>query len=408
MQDFNDGSPIDRAILLLLILAALGILTRRSFQWTQWLSANRMFCAFILFGCLSVLWSDYPLVALKRWLRDAGGYAMICVVLSDPRPYEALQVVFRRVSYIFVSLSIVLIKYFPNIGIQYDEWNGARMACGVTTGKNNLGAIALLAGLLFFWDILTRWPQRKQPKTKRIIMLSVTFLLLSLWLLRAAHSTTCIICFVLGSAVIALARLSLVRRNRIVLKALIPAVFCLYLLLSFGLGLSASMAKAVGKDPTLTDRTEIWGFVIDMHTNPLVGVGYESFWMGSHLARFWEESGQGRITEAHNGYLQVYLEMGLIGDALVTGLLVSSYRSIWAKWTDSDHTVTFGLAIWIAFVFFNMTEAAFEGTFMFTMFLMATMRAPIRASRQKRNVGTSKFADRTLLPIAAELQKSSQ
>ena len=45
------------------------------------------------------------------------------------------------------------------------------------------------------------------------------------------------------------------------------------------------MVSALGKDPTLTGRTEIWGFVLGLHTNPLVGTGFESFWLGPRLTK---------------------------------------------------------------------------------------------------------------------------
>ena len=85
--------------------------------------------------------------------------------------------------------------------------------------------------------------------------------------------------------------------------------------------MNGSMAEAVGKDPTLTDRTKIWAFVLGMHTNPLVGTGYQSFWLGPRLEYFWQNSGLGHLNEAHNGYLEVYLELGLIGVSLLIGFL---------------------------------------------------------------------------------------
>ena len=64
-----------------------------------------------------------------------------------------------------------------------------------------------------------------------------------------------------------------------------------------------------------------------MHTNPLVGTGYESFWLGPRLKDVWAQTGAG-INEAHNGYLEVYLNQGLIGLVLLGGFLIASYRTI--------------------------------------------------------------------------------
>lgn len=398
MEAFNEGSSLDRGMLFLLILVALGILAQRSFNLAQWLSANPMLCAFILFAGISVLWSDYPVTALKRWIRDFGSYLMICIVLSDRRPVEAMRTVLRRLGYLFASLSLVLIKYFPSFGVQYNEWTGSRMITGVTTSKNNLGAVCLISGLFFLWDTCTRWPDRKQSRAKQIIGINLAFLSLSVWLLYSSHSTTSTICFLLGSAVVISTQMKIFRRHPGFLKVSIPAVFFLYLILSVGLGLAGSMAQAVGKDPTLTDRTQIWAVLLNMHTNPIIGTGYESFWLGSRLEWFWHFSGQGQLNEAHNGYLQTYLDLGLIGDALICSLLISSYRRIYMRLRNGETIAVFGLAMWIVLVFFNMTEAGFEGTLMFMVFLLGAVSVPVRANRQSHSVGARR----------AELAKPTQ
>ena len=67
--------------------------------------------------------------------------------------------------------------------------------------------------------------------------------------------------------------------------------------------MNGAFAASVGRDPTLTDRTKIWSLVLSMHTNPLIGTGYESFWLGPRLLKVWQ-GGLGGINEAHNGYLE--------------------------------------------------------------------------------------------------------
>lgn len=406
MQAFNQGNSLDRAVLSLFIAAAVGILVWRSFKWTSWLVANPLLSIFLLFACVSVLWSDEPMEALKRWFRDFGSYLIICLVLTDPRPVEALKVVFRRLGYLFTTLSIVLIKYFPALGDQYNGWTGGQMVTGVTTSKNNLGAVCLISGIFFLWDTLDIWADRKQRKTKQTLVLNLAFLSLACWLLYRSQSTTSTICFLLGSAVVIATRLKIFRRHPGFLKASIPAVFFLYLILSLGFGMAGSMAQAVGKDPTLTDRTEIWGILLSMHTNPIIGTGYESFWLGKRLEWFWQFARQGQLNEAHNGYLEVYLEMGLIGDALICGLIASSYGRICKMLSKGDDMAAFALAMWMVLVFYNMTEAAFEGTFVFVVFLIGAMAVPARASKQRQTIGDPKSPSNGL-PFAAAWQQDS-
>jgi exopolysaccharide production protein ExoQ len=392
-EAFEEGNPLDRIISLALILLAIGILMSRSFQWRGLFAHNLSLVVLLSFALLSACWSDFPFVALKRWFRDLGNYFVILVVLSDPRPLEAVRTVLRRLSYLLVPLSILLNKYYPLIGRQFDYWTGTGMWVGATTSKNMLGVACLISGLFFFWDTMTRWRDRKRQRTRRIILLNAVFIMMTLWLLNAAHSTTSSVCLALGCLVIAAAHTKLFRRNPAILKVLVPAFFCLYLIFNFGLDMNGSMAEAVGKDPTLTDRTKIWSFVLSMHTNPLVGTGYQTFWIGPRLEWFWLYSGLGHINEAHNGYLEVYLELGLIGVALLVGFLVASYQSICRRLATQSSLAILGLAAWLTLVFYNMSEAGFQGGLLWTVLLMAAITLPERAKNRVRSVGGFDKAD---------------
>jgi hypothetical protein len=384
-QALEEGNPLDRIISFGLILLAVGILMSRSFKWGDFFTRNLALTAFISYCLVSVCWSDFPFIAFKRWIRDLGIYLPILVVLSDPRPLDAVRTVLRRLSYLLVPLSIVLDKYFPLLSKQYDSFTGADYYVGVTTSKNMLGVLCLISGLFFFWDTLARWHERKQRRTKRIIVLNVAFFAATIWLLRVAESTTSEVCLFLGFLVVLAAYSKKFRRNPKLLKVLIPASFCLYLILDFGLGMNGKMAGAVGKDPTLTDRTKIWSFLLGMHTNPIIGTGYQSFWLGPRLEWFWDNAGLGHLNEAHNGYLETYINLGLIGDVFLIGFLVASYRAICSKLEPISSLAVLGLALWMALVFYNMSEAAFEGGLLYSVFLLGAIVVPGRAKNRVRS-----------------------
>ena len=310
-QALEEGSPVDSAIYSALILLAIGILMSRSFEWGNFFSRNVALVAFLSFALLSISWSDFPFIAFKRWFRDLGNYLVILVALSDPRPLEAVRTLLRRFCYLLIPLSVLLIKYYPEIGRRYDPWTGVAEYTGATTSKNMLGVACLISGLFLFWDMVTRWRERKERRTKRIILVNIAFIAMTLWLLNLSNSATSRLCLVLGCLVIAAARSKTVKRRPSLLTVPIPLGICLYLVLAFGLGIdiNAELAGAVGRDPTLTGRTVIWSAVLSTHTNPLLGAGYESFWLGPRLTTVWAQVGVG-INEAHNGYLEVYLNLG--------------------------------------------------------------------------------------------------
>jgi O-antigen ligase len=386
----EEGNLLDRSIFLILILLAVGILTSRSFKWGAFFAHNSALTAFLCFALLSACWSDFPFIAFKRWFRDLGNYVVILVVLSDPRPLEAFRTLFRRLCYLLIPLSIVIVKYFPAFGRKYDDWLGTAMYLGATTSKNMLGAACLISGLFFFWDTFARWADRKDRRTRRIILVNVAFIAMTLWLLNLAHSATSSVCLALGCMVVAAAHSKAIQRSPVILKFLIPVSFFLYLIVAFGFGMMGNLAAAVGRNPTLTDRTAIWKILLSIHTNPLIGTGYQSFWLGPRLARVWEL--YTHINEAHNGYLDVYLNLGIIGLFLLGGFLIVSYQTIWRRFKPFTSLASLTLAVWTILLFYNMTEAAFQGGLLWLTFLpgaLAVSERRVRTVAESDNAGAT-------------------
>jgi len=406
-QALENGNPLDRTIFSLLILLAIGILISRSFNWGGFFARNFFLLAFLSFALVSVLWSDFPFVSFKRWFRDLGNYFVILVVLTDPHPLEATRTLLRRFGYLLISLSILLIKYYPFLARQYDEWSGVPMFVGAATSKNMLGTVCLISGVFFFWDTVMRWPDRKERRIKRIIQINIAFILMTLWLLRLSHSATSQVCLVIGCLVIVAARSGMGRRHPTLLKVSIPTIFCLYLILAFGLGLNGELAARLGRDPTLTDRTIIWKTVLSLHTNPVVGTGYESFWLGSRLRSVWQVL-QG-INETHNGYIDIYVNLGSAGVILLVGFLMASYRAICKKFDSSYSLASLTLAMWTVILFYNMTESAFKGGLLWLTLLLGALVIPERAEDHARgvvigkNVSAAKRFSRS--PVGAALQQ---
>ena len=376
-QALEEGNTLDRTIWLALIVLAIAILLARSFRWGDFVSHNLALITYLFFALLSVLWSDFAVVSFKRWFRDLGSYFVILIVLSDSRPYEAVRTVLRRLCYMLIPLSIVLIKYF-DIGRAYDSWSGLASNVGVTTTKNMLGVLCVMSALFFVWDTVTRWPDRKERQAKQILFVNVAFIAMTLYLLRLAHSATSTVCLSIGCMVIAAAHSNWGQRHPTFLKIMIPTSFCLYLLLGFGLRLNAAFAEMLGRDPTLTDRTRIWSVLLNMHTDPLFGTGYESFWLGSRLDMVTLKAGE-VIAEAHNGYLEVYLNLGLIGLILLVAILVASYWNIGTTQLASRYKVTsLCLGLWAVVLFYNVAEAGFKHGLMWLGLLLGAIVLPER------------------------------
>jgi O-antigen ligase len=377
-QALEEGNPLDRTIYLLLTLAVIIILVSRSFQWRQFFVQNSALAFFWAFALLSVAWSDFPLATFKKWFRDSGLYMAVLVVLSDSCPLEAVRTVLRRVCYLAVPLSIVLIKYYPYLGKTFSDWGGQEYT-GVATSKNMLGALCLVSGIFFFWDTITRWHQRRDKRVRRVILVNIAFICMTLWLLNLSQSNTSTICLAIGCLVIAAAHCSFGRRHPGLVKALAPLSFLLYLILALGFGMSGQLSEAVGRSSDMSDRTRIWQVLLSVPINPLLGTGYQSFWLGPRVQWVWARLSGDNVLEAHNGYLQIYLDLGLIGLFLLCTFLIATYRKICKRLEPLTPLASLGLGLWTLLLFYNVTEASLEVDFLLISFQFAAILVAERA-----------------------------
>jgi exopolysaccharide production protein ExoQ len=374
----SEGSPLDRAVGTVLLLFGLIVLLNRRRAVTIILRKNWPIVLFFAYCLVSLLWSDFPLVAVKRWVRAIGDLVMVLVVWTDARPFEAFKRLLARSAYSLIPLSILLIKYYPSLGRVYGLFLGEVGYTGVTGGKNELGAICMLFGAATVWRILDLLSSKHQaPRRIRQMVVQLTVISMIVWLLWMADSMTSLSCFVLATCVLCCLRLRLFDRNRLAVHTfafvtvLIPASVAL-------LGASPSLLQAMGRNPTLTDRTLIWTEVIKLVPNQWVGSGYQSFWLGprletmiTNITHWWVPN------QAHNGYLEIFANLGWIGVGLLALVIVWGYCRVIRAYRR-DITVThLLLAYTMVGLVSNITEASFFRMAMpVWLFFMLAIMAP--------------------------------
>lgn len=361
VQAQMEGSPIDAAVFGVLLIAGLAVLVQRRARVLKLLGMSWPILLYFLFCLLSILWSDFPGVALKRWLKSTADLVMILVVLTDRQPLAALNRLFSRTAFIFIPLSILVIKYFPELGRAYDSWTGLQMATGLTTDKNTLGMITFVLLLGTVWRLIALLRSYERPPNRRkILWAQWTILLMGLYLLRLADSVTSDVCFALATALMIATSTRPIRRNAVAVHALV-----LVLVAAIGslilLGAGASLAQALGRNSTLTGRTDIWGAVIPLASNPVIGAGFESFWLSATVhTKLWELMPGLPLNEAHNGYIEVYLELGWVGVCLISLILVNGYLRAVAAFHRSPRWGGLLIAYIAAAAVYNLSEAGFR------------------------------------------------
>ena len=157
-----EGSPADRLFFFVMIVAALIVLLRRRVAWGFIFRKNWPIFLFYTYFLVSVVWSDSPLPSFKRWFKDFGNIFVALVILTEANPGQAFRAVFVRCAYVLLPLSVIFIRYFPDLGRVYLR-SGAMEVTGVTFQKNSLGALVLVCGIVLIWD----WLERSRPDSVR-------------------------------------------------------------------------------------------------------------------------------------------------------------------------------------------------------------------------------------------------
>ncbi len=358
----GEGSPMDQFFYLSLILLGWRVLARRSFSWGRLFRENRWPALLFFLMAASIAWSDYSFISFKRFIKVIGSLTMVLVILTEERPYEAMRTVLRSCLYIHLPLSLVCIKYFRAIGIEYTYIGSEHFWQGIATSKNTMGQVAMLGVLYFSWDLLTQWRHRGWRH------LNSGYLLLSVYLLKGSNhgvSKTSILVALL--AVTILLVLTLQRARPALLRGfttltLVGGLSIVVLIVTHSIvafeddSLLGTAVKLFGRDITLTDRLYIWQ---DMYRaasgNPLLGVGYGGFWIG-RIANIPWNTHTWVLGQGHSGYVDTYLQLGLAGWCALSGVILSTHRRLVNAMAEDFDFSAWRLTLFIVVLFVNLTE----------------------------------------------------
>jgi exopolysaccharide production protein ExoQ len=364
--DATEGSIIDALFFLVLTIIGIYSLSRRQFNWGQMLSYNPSLTALFAFMALSILWSQYPFVSFKRYIKVVGSVTMAVVVLTNNQPFEAILTVLRRCLYVHLPMSIICVKYFRNLGVAYD-WSGASNAWqGISTSKNTLGQVAMLGVLCFYWDVRNQWGESKWRN------LHVLYLLMAIYLMKGSEDaisvTSVSVCIFTMLVFLRLQSL----RHRIasarlfVLVVFFGTIALVILIITHSIvmfsedSIFGEMITKFGRDITLTDRTYIWHDVYAAASrNPLLGVGFGGFWIGRMANIPWNMRMTWVLGQAHNGYIDTYLQIGLIGVGLLAAAIITSMRRLLDSMNDDFNLACFRITMFLAILYINLTESTF-------------------------------------------------
>jgi O-antigen ligase len=316
---------------------------------------------FLVLATASLAWSAYPaataLGLLTTWMIAVAAVA-ITVTTSLARLARGLAVVLGAVlagSLLFELFVATIIRgpilpLFSQPGVDYSPYetipkmlywsrnelfqvfNEGRIQ-GVVGNANNLGFLALL-GVIVFAIMLADRSLRRRWAITGLVLSAVT-----IFLTRSATVTVALV----GVIVVALAILALRRaatpRARLITGSGIIGVT--------GLGAIAAvllrdqLLALLGKSSDLTGRLGIWDAVIALgQQRPVAGWGWVSYWV-PWAAPFDELAFRNgvRQLQAHNAWIDVWFQLGVIGLVVFAALVISTVARSWSLAVDRPQHV---------------------------------------------------------------------
>ncbi|MBC7364026.1 MAG: O-antigen ligase family protein [Candidatus Aminicenantes bacterium] len=311
----EEGSAPDRFFLIALGILAILILQKRNFNWLSAFKQNYFIVIIISYMLMSTIWSRVPGISFRRWGREAIGFMIACLLISERHPINSFFSCFRKCIYISIPFSLMLIKYFPHYGIQYNAYSGELMWVGLASQKNGLALICSFSAVFLIWSLLKDLSNWKFLTAKLRFIIDLFILILGLYLMMGpkhtlTYSSTSLISLLTGLfAIITLKAItikSLKINNRLIIVILIIIILFGTIMPFLGKIPIKQLPKLLGRDETLTNRTLIWNsLVIFAKKRILLGYGFGGFWTTSLREEI--------ASSAHNGYLDTILNIGFVG-----------------------------------------------------------------------------------------------
>lgn len=318
---------------------------------------------FLVLMWSSVTWSVDPAISLRRALVTTA-YTLIAlwlVVAYDPRALLA------RLAWLSLSnllLTVAFAVFLPSIAFM--EFDNQLLLRGVFSHKNVLGQHLAMSGIL----LLTAWQCRLMPRWAAGLGLGLCGVLA----VPTGSATAMVILAGLAMIRLVTAILALPGRQATVLMLLGIGAACFVVMAAL---LSADMVFAVlDRDPTLTGRVPLWEFVWQqIGHSPWLGYGFAVFFTIDWVNAYTMEALVWSIPNAHNGYLELWLGVGVAGPIVVTLFLVLGLARALAQLTrEATPAALFAVYFIPIYLLRNIVESdlAEPSTFSWVLAAIAT------------------------------------
>jgi exopolysaccharide production protein ExoQ len=312
----------------------------------EMIRSNKLLIGLVLLTFFSAAWSADPGLTLRRSIALLATTLFgvdFAVRYSLRDQLRLLAVALGGVVLLSVIVQVFFPGQIPTVDMLYpDAW------VGLFGQKNEFGRIIVLATLVVLTAV---------RKSVGGIIITVLALVAALGLIIAAQSMTSFVALVGMILVMQFAptlRWSARIRRAVQVFGTIIALPALYALIHF----RDSVTELMGRNASLTGRVKIWGLsVASIALKPILGYGYSAFWPASAEAMRIDVAINWTVPHAHDAYIELALELGLVGLGLYVGAyLLAMKRAALYMRMERDNSAKWPLVYLCFVLLYSFTE----------------------------------------------------
>jgi O-antigen ligase len=377
VTDITTSNTINQIMIIALFLTAGVSLIPIMNDLTELFKKEKFLLFFLLWCLLSILWSDFKLVSIKRYFQVIASVTICCAFLLHSISFKDISRHLKYVLFFYISLSLLAIIFVPgSIDQNFNSWRG------LTSHKNQLGQVSLLSLLIWFHAF------RHEIGKDKAIALAMS--ICSFILLLGSKSTTPIV--TLGILIIMGIVFGINARTKTLGVGNFYSFFTLLTIIGVSLLLikadptmTTSLTAILGKDTSFSGRIDIWSYIYnEAQKHLLLGCGYGSFWVVENsMVLGLYDSLHVIIFQAHMGYLDLLNEIGIIGLILLF-LMLGRYSVNLANFKGNH------LSLWIiaGVLIINLQESTLfrPNTLSGIIFIFAYLALQVETMRKVQNI----------------------
>lgn len=350
--EFQEQGMLFAQILWAVLYAVMLFFIRKNVkEFVRLLWGNKFLVALFAWTIISVTWSIDRQVTVRHFaaLMLTSLFGVYFGVRYSLR--EQLRFLLIAVTLV-IAASVIACLVFPDYAITIADASEGPSWQGVVTHRNTLGRLAVLEALILVFYYIQRF---RRPLVLIGIILLIPVVLLT-------QSKSALIYFIFGLAVFPLVRAFQTTPDKRV-KILWVAAVMFASVAVWGFYNWERFTVSLGRDPELTGRLALWVLAVSwISQKPLVGYGFDAFWSNYYgpAADFRIASGWLVAPHAHNGILNLWLDLGFIGVILFLLGFIFACRQAYLLAKNTHAVEGLWPLVFLTFFFvYSITELGF-------------------------------------------------